>query len=75
VRRPRESGPFPGEEPSWDFASLTYGGVGELAIALLAERSLVGPWETLGEPVARGEFAPVPVVRAALAEAGVETGR
>jgi hypothetical protein len=74
VRRPRESGPFPGEEPSWDFASLTYGGVGELALALLAERSLVDEWETLGDPRPRSAFEPAPVVRAALAEADVETG-
>jgi hypothetical protein len=73
IRRPRESGPFPRGEPSWDFASLTYGGVGELALGLLAERSLVDSWETLGEPVARSAFEPATVVRAALAEEGVET--
>lgn len=73
IRRPRESGPFPRGEPSWDFASLTYGGVGESALALLAERSLVDSWETLGEPVARSAFEPAAVVRAALAEEGVET--
>lgn len=73
IRRPREPGPFPRGEPSWDFASLTYGGAGELALAMLAERSLVDSWETLGEPVARSEFAPVSTVRAALAEGGVET--
>ncbi|WP_136590201.1 NrpR regulatory domain-containing protein [Salinigranum halophilum] len=72
IRRPRESGPFPRGEPSWDFASLTYGGIGELSIALLAERSLVDSWETLGEPVARSAFEPASVVRAALAEEGVE---
>lgn len=72
IRRPRESGPFPRGEPSWDFASLTYGGVGELALALLSERSLVNSWETLGEPVARTAFEPASVVRAALAEEGVE---
>jgi hypothetical protein len=75
VRRPREDGPFPRGEPNWDFASLTYGGAGELALALLAERSLVDSWETLGEPVGWGEFAPVSAARAALAEAGVGTER
>lgn len=73
IRRPRESGPFPRGEPSWDFASLTYGGIGEVALALLAERSLVESWETLGEPVARSAFEPASVVRAALGEAGVDT--
>jgi repressor of nif and glnA expression len=73
IRRPRESAPFPRGEPSWDFASLTYGGAGELALSMLAERSLVDSWETLGDPVPRGEFAPVSVVRAALADSGVET--
>jgi repressor of nif and glnA expression len=73
IRRPREDGPFPQGKPSWDFASLTYGGAGEQAIALLSERSRVDSWETLGDPVARSEFAPMSVVRASLAEAGVET--
>jgi hypothetical protein len=73
IRRPRESGPFPRGEPSWDFASLTYGGAGELALALLAERSLVDSWDTLGDPIARSAFEPASVVRAALAEQGVET--
>ncbi|WP_318569168.1 NrpR regulatory domain-containing protein [Salinigranum marinum] len=75
IRRPREDGPFPRGEPSWEFASLTYGGAGELALALLMERSLVDSWETLGGPVAREEFAPVSVIRTALAEADVGTER
>jgi hypothetical protein len=74
VRRPRESGPFPCGKPSWDFASLTYTGAGELALALLVERSLVDSWEMLGAPVARSAFEPFSVARAAFGETGTETG-
>lgn len=45
--RPRESGPFPYKNPGWDFASVTYAGVGENAIALLQEHDLLEDWDTL----------------------------
>ncbi|SEH15247.1 hypothetical protein SAMN04487967_1989 [Natronorubrum sediminis] len=55
LRRPRASGPFPLETPSWDFASLTYG-AGEIALSILVERSLLTSFETLAGLTARSEF-------------------
>lgn len=72
IRRPRESGPFPQGTPGWDFASLTYGGVGEESLALLHERGLVADWETLSGPVEAGEFERLAAVRAILADEGLE---
>lgn len=72
IRRPREAGPFPRGSPGWDFVSLTYGGVGELAIAVLAERDLLADWETLDGTAASHEFQPLPEVRARLAEKGLD---
>ena len=69
IRRPRESGPFPFESPGWDFASLTYGGVGEIALALLHERSLLDDWNTLGGMAEASAMEHLPVVRAVLDEA------
>lgn len=63
LRRPRESGPFPAGNPSWDFASLTYIGASETAISLLYERGLVTEWESLAEIRPRSEFEPVPTAR------------
>jgi len=59
IRRPRESGPFPGERPGWDFGSLTYGGVGELGLSLLFERDRLSEWETLAGLAPRAELDPV----------------
>lgn len=73
VRRPREPGPFPRGTPGWDFASLTYGGVGEIGLALLHEAGLLTDWETLSGPVAASRFEPLPAVRASLEDLGVET--
>jgi repressor of nif and glnA expression len=64
IRRPREDGPFPGDPPGWDFASLTYAGVGELALALLAERGRLREWETLAGVRPREELAAVTTVEA-----------
>ncbi|SEP11144.1 hypothetical protein SAMN04487948_11499 [Halogranum amylolyticum] len=72
IRRPREDGPFPQGSPGWDFASLTYGGVGELAIAVLAERDLLTDWKTLVGPMAAHELQPLPGVRARLADEGLD---
>lgn len=47
LRKPRERGPFPCGQPGWDFASLTYGAVGELAISFLAEAGYGEFWTTL----------------------------
>lgn len=58
LRRPRESGPFPAGGPSWDFASLTYSGIGEVAIALLAEVDVAEDWSTLSGLTPRVEFSP-----------------
>ncbi len=63
LRRPREPGPFPAGSPGWDFVSLTYGGVGELALALLFEHGVIDTWDTLAELRPRSELAPVPTVR------------
>jgi hypothetical protein len=59
IRRPRESGPFPAGDPGWDFASLTYSGMGEVTVALLAERGLAADWTTLRDLVPRSEFVPL----------------
>jgi repressor of nif and glnA expression len=59
LRRPRESGPFPAGDPGWDFASLTYSGIGEVAIALLAETGVSEDWTTLRGVVPRSEFSTV----------------
>lgn len=64
IRRPRESGPFPCGNPSWDFASLTYGGVGEAALALLAEHDLANQWTTLDRLIPRGDFSSLAFTRA-----------
>jgi hypothetical protein len=63
LRRPRESGPFPAGNPSWDFASLTYIGTSETAISLLSERGLGTEWESLAGIRPRSEFEPVPTAR------------
>lgn len=59
IRRPREDGPFPGTRPGFDFASLTYGGIGELAVALLVEAGFPETWETLAGTADRAEFVPI----------------
>ena len=66
LRRPRESGPFPAGDPGWDFASLTYSGMGEVAIALLAETDVTEDWSTLRAVVPRSEFATVQEAQAKL---------
>lgn len=63
LRRPRESGPFPAGNPSWDFASLTYVGPGETAISLLYERGLTTAWESLNGIRPRSAFEPAPAAR------------
>jgi hypothetical protein len=65
IARPRGAGPFPTGEPGWEFASLTYAGVGETALALLYEQSLLEAWESLAGPRPASVFEPVSVVRAA----------
>lgn len=47
-RRPRESGSVPIGTQGWEFASLTYGGIGETAFALLYEHGLLADWDSLG---------------------------
>ncbi|RBI59018.1 ribonuclease R [halophilic archaeon] len=64
IRKPRESGPFPSEKPGWEFAALTYGGVGELLLSLLVEDGYADSWETLYGLVPRSTFEPLPAVRA-----------
>lgn len=59
VRRPREDAPFPTGAPGWEFGSLTYGGAGENAVALLVERGLAEEWETLHGTVDRAAFVPM----------------
>jgi repressor of nif and glnA expression len=66
IRRSREAGPFPFGSPGWDFASLTYGGVGELALALLFERSLLAEWNTLDDLMPRSEFESIPGAEATI---------
>ncbi|WP_231186689.1 NrpR regulatory domain-containing protein [Haladaptatus sp. DYF46] len=62
LRKPREKGPFPCGQPGWDFASLTYGAIGELAISLLAEEGYGGSWTTLHGLKERSAFRPVATV-------------
>ena len=64
LRRPREKGPFPCGQPGWDFASLTYGAIGELAISLLAEEGYSESWMTLHGLKERSAFQPVTTVLA-----------
>ncbi|MFC6733843.1 hypothetical protein [Haladaptatus sp. GCM10025893] len=52
----------------WEFASLTYGAIGELAIALLHELELVSQWETLDGLVPRREFEPLQTAGVSLTE-------
>jgi repressor of nif and glnA expression len=47
LRRPRESGPFPWDEPGWTFASLTYAGAAECVISACVEAGIATEWETL----------------------------
>lgn len=63
LRRPRETGPFPAGNPSWDFVSLTYIGASETAISLLSEHGLVEEWESLAEIRPRSAFEPVLTAR------------
>ncbi|PCR89961.1 NrpR regulatory domain-containing protein [Natrinema ejinorense] len=63
LRRPRESGPFPAGNPSWDFASLTYLGTSETAISLLYEQGLATEWESLTDIRPRSAFEPAPTAR------------
>lgn len=63
LRRPRESGPFPGGNPSWDFVSLTCAGASELAISLLYEHGLIDEWESLAGIRPRTAFEPVSTAR------------
>ncbi|SEH39498.1 hypothetical protein SAMN05192561_101510 [Halopenitus malekzadehii] len=58
VRRPREGGPFPLGPPGWEFGAATYGGSGELAIAVLAERGLSSEWDTLYDTIDRDRLRP-----------------
>lgn len=64
VRKPREPGPIPGERRGREFGSLTFGGTGEFAVSLLAERGLAESWETLSGLVPRAEFDPAGSARA-----------
>lgn len=64
LRKPREKGPFPCGQPGWDFASLTYGAIGELAISLLAEEGYSESWTTLHGLKERSTFRPVATVLA-----------
>lgn len=68
VRRPRESGPFPLGNPGWEFASLTYGGIAETALALLYERGLVDQWETLAAVRPRSDFHSLTTTEATVEE-------
>lgn len=70
VRRPREPGPFPDGSPGWNFASLTYGGVGETALGLLYEASLLADWETLDGSIPAADLERVQVARADLGSPG-----
>jgi hypothetical protein len=63
LRRPRESGPFPAGTPGWEFASLTYGGAGETALALLHEHDLLAEWTTLDGLRPRSAFEPAAALR------------
>jgi hypothetical protein len=59
IRKPREAGPFPSDPPSWEFASMTYGAIGEYVLSLLVEDGYADSWETLSRLVARSEFEPL----------------
>lgn len=58
IRRPRETGAYPQDSLSFDTASLTYGGTGELAASLLAEAGLTDSWTTLHGLTERAAFRP-----------------
>ena len=62
-RRPREPGQIPSGTQGWEFASLTYGGVGETAFALLHEHGLLSEWDSLDGLQPRAAFEPAPAVR------------
>lgn len=64
VRKPREEGPFPSGRPDWEFASMTYGAVGELVLSLLVADGHAAGWETLSGLVPRSRFEPLEAVRA-----------
>ena len=64
VRKPREEGPFPSDPPDWEFASMTYGAVGELVLSLLVTDGYADDWETLSGLVPRSRFEPLDVLRA-----------
>jgi len=59
-RRPRESGSVPIGTQGWEFASLTYGGIGETAFALLYEHGLLAGWDSLGGLRPRTMFEAAP---------------
>ena len=61
-RRPRESGSVPVGTQGWEFASLTYGGIGETAFALLHEHGLLAEWNSLGGLRPRTEFEAAPTL-------------
>lgn len=63
LRRPREPGPFPAGSPGWEFASLTFGGAAEQALALLSEHGLLNEWESLAGLRPRRAFESAPAVR------------
>ena len=71
VRRPREPGPFPLGGPGWEFASLTYGGIAEIAVALLCERGLADDWDTLFGTRSRSDLRSLPSAEAAIEERGL----
>lgn len=62
-RRPREPGQVPTGTQGWEFASLTYGGVGETAFALLSEHDLLAEWDSLDGLRPRAAFGPAPALR------------
>ncbi len=64
IRKPREAGPFPSERPDWEFASMTYGAIGELLLSLLVSDGYAAAWETLSGLVPRSQFEPLGAVRA-----------
>lgn len=68
ISRPREDGAFPRGNPGWDFASVTYGAIGEIGLALLFEGSLVDDWRTLSGLLPSGRFEPVSTLRTRLLE-------
>ncbi|MDY6817326.1 MAG: NrpR regulatory domain-containing protein [Halobacteriales archaeon] len=65
ISRPRETGPFPENGPAWDFFSITYAGIGENALGLLAEEGLVSSFKTLGYLRACEDLAPIDEARSA----------